>query len=193
MPAEFAGYGERWRELHPDWQVIDWQDLGDLPFHNKALWDNAPAKDRHRWRADIARLEIVFQMGGVYVDCDLEPLKAIDPLLEGITCGLVISANRGAGGVKVVSNAVIMAEPGHRFLRDAIRLMPVSVQRYGHQPTARAVGPWHLQRVLDGGNYPDVTLLPERTFYPQSNAQRDRGETPNLEGCYGWHRWATSR
>ena len=193
MPAEFARYGQRWRELHPGWTVIDWSDLGTLPLHNRALWNHAPLKDRHRWRADLARLEIVFQMGGVYVDCDIEPLKPMDDLVEGIACGLVVSANRGPDGGEVVSNAVIMAEPGHPFLRDAIRLLPVSVERYGHLPTAKAVGPWHLQRVFDGGDYPGVTLLPERTFYPQSNAARDRGETPNLEGCYGWHRWATTR
>lgn len=193
MPTEFAGYGAKWRLLHPGWTVIDWHDLGSVRLRNAALWEQAPIGDRHRWRADIARLEILYQMGGVYVDCDIEPLRAIDGLLTGLTCALATSANTGPNGSPVVSNAVIAAEQGHPFLRDAIRLLPVSAEQLAGKPTARVVGPWHLQRVLDGGHYPSVTIWPSSHFYPQSNADRDGGKTPDLSASYGWHRWATSR
>ena len=37
MPDEFRRYGEQWKALHPDWQVIDWTTLNGLyPLTNQA-------------------------------------------------------------------------------------------------------------------------------------------------------------
>lgn len=195
MPAEFVTYGRRWQELHPDWMLTEWDGWRDLkvPALLAGLWDAAPERDGTRWRADLLRLGILYRLGGLYVDTDVEPLRPVDELLGGRGCVVALSANLGPGNRPVVSNAVIAAEPGHPFLRAAIRQMPESVNRYRGARTAYVTGPWHLQRVLESRAWPDVAVLPSSSFYPQSNAARDRGEAPDLNAAYGWHRWATSR
>lgn len=203
MPAEFVGYGDAWRRLHPGWEVIDWTSLE--PFlerfgrlKNQRLFDRAPLGDVHRYRADVVRLELLARIGGVYVDADMEPLRLLEPLVSGpATCLAAISPNRGAGGEELMSNAFLAAVPEHPFILAAIDRLPCSAREFSRSPTARSVGPWHLHRTYKAferqGVDPGVTLLASHTVYPQSIADRDRGLPVDLSRSYAWHRWATTR
>ena len=194
MPAEFAANGDAWRRLNPAWTLTDWTSLDAFgPLANQALYDAAPARDPHRYRADVARLEILHRYGGVYVDCDMEPLRPIAAILAGRSCVVAESPNVGPHGVRLMSNAFMAAEPGHPFLAAAIAGLSASAAKYADRFTAKAVGAWHLHRVFQAQRFPGVTVLPSWTVYPQSIRERDRGETPDLSRAYAWHRWATSR
>ncbi|NYK77369.1 hypothetical protein GPW07_24425, partial [Salmonella enterica subsp. enterica serovar Typhimurium] len=82
MPDEFARYGESWRRHHPSWEVRLWTDE-NLPddLVRKEAYERLrkPAE-----RSDIIRLEVVLRYGGVYVDTDIECLRSIEPLIEGV-------------------------------------------------------------------------------------------------------------
>jgi inositol phosphorylceramide mannosyltransferase catalytic subunit len=39
-----------------------------------------------RPQSDIARYEILLQVGGVYIDTDFECLRNVEPLIDGIEC-----------------------------------------------------------------------------------------------------------
>ena len=198
IPREFRGYGRAWAEINPGWVVKNWMRLDDefgAPLTNLRLWNEAPANDALRWRSDLARLEILYRFGGVYVDMDIEPLRPIEDLVAGIPTGAFVatSANAGPGGKPVVSNAVIGAAPGHPFLRAAIATLPASVARFRGAPTAKVTGPWHLQRTIEAGHDDDLTILSSAYFYPQSAKERDRGLAPDLSFAYAWHKWANTR
>src|SRR5207249_2375410 len=77
--------------------------------------------------------------GGVYVDTDLECLRPIDPLLDGVSLFL------GALDSGRVSNAIIGSVPGHPLLMRALEeLRPRST--YG--PVDReGTGPLLLERL----------------------------------------------
>lgn len=72
---------EGWRRAHPRWDVQIWDDarVEAAGLENAAAFRNAP-----NWgeKSDIARYEILFRHGGVYVDCDMVCLAPIDPLIE---------------------------------------------------------------------------------------------------------------
>lgn len=76
-PEHFQKWRNRLEELNPDWTVVTW-DEGSL----KALGIDA-AELRDAWPSSLAaqsnavRLRAVMLFGGIYLDCDVEPLKPI--------------------------------------------------------------------------------------------------------------------
>lgn len=182
MPPAFRRFGEQWQTLHPEWHVIDWTDPADLPtLHNQGLYDEAESiypDDWKRFQADLVRLELLHRYGGVYVDTDVEPLKPIDPL-----AGLACFAGRSPqhiGGHHPITNAVIGSQPNNAWIAMCVLTIPQAVNRYRHRPLAQSVGPWHLTRVYEDGDWPTVTILDD--LYTQgwfthhwNNARRKRG------------------
>lgn len=195
MPPEYVEYGRAWRRLHPTWAVVDWRDSWSLPpIRNRALFDDAETlcpRDWKRFRADLLRLELLWRFGGVYADCDVEPLAPFDPLLRHYAFA-GWSPNRGPQGQRVVTQAVLGAEPAHPWIDACITGAPKAVEDRGDKPLAWMIGPWHVTRMLDG-HRGEVTLLPERVFYPQSIRARDRGDPVDLTGSLATHKWANTR
>lgn len=198
MPAEFADYGEQLRALHPaGWEVREWRSSCEVPralLQTKDLWDRArdicPA-DWKRFRSDLLRLELLWLQGGIYVDCDLAPLRPFDPLLAH-QAFVPWSPNRGPGGRRLLTQAVLGARRAHPWIGACLAGLPAAVDRYGGRPLAQMIGPHHVTRVWR--RHPEeVTVLDERSFGPQSNRDRDRRRPVDLTGAYGWHRWANSR
>lgn len=187
MPEAFQRYGDRWRELHPDWEVIDWTDRDLLPLLDmQALFDQAASlypKDWKRFEADLLRLELLKAYGGVYVDTDAEPLCPIDDLLADQECVVGLSP-QSIRGVHPITNAFMASEPDHPWIRALIRRVPAAVRQYRRRPLAQCVGPWHLTRVYraDVSWRGQVTVLGDGELYGVwirhlwHNAMRKRGE-----------------
>ncbi|MFA5604184.1 MAG: glycosyltransferase [Bacilli bacterium] len=196
MPDEFIEYGDSWKRIQwsQGWVIQDWTSLSGIePLHNQHLYDQASGRDMHRYRSDIVRLELLLKFGGVYVDCDLEPLKVIDDLLTGHECVLAESANRRSNGGAIVSNSFMAAIPGHPFIRQLVESLEESTTKYKGKHTALVTGPYHVQRLLDEYQGDGIHILEPWVFYPQSIADRNAGKPLDLSRAYGWHRWATSR
>jgi mannosyltransferase OCH1-like enzyme len=171
MPEEFERYGETWRDHHPDWEMRLWTD-SNLP---EIRFPDALAKARnHGERSDLLRYELLVRTGGVYVDTDVECLKAIDPLLDGVTA----FAGRVHG--KKLGSAVLGAVPGHpaieRVLREGVKRVGV-----GHQ--AGTVGPRLLTEVLKDET--DVRIFDPDIFYPFHH--RRSPERAAATGAYAIH------
>jgi mannosyltransferase OCH1-like enzyme len=64
-------------------------------------------------QADVVRMEILRKTGGIYLDVDTITCKSFDDLLNN-SCVIGIEGKRATG----LCNAVIMAEPGNRFIED---------------------------------------------------------------------------
>jgi mannosyltransferase OCH1-like enzyme len=169
FPPEYAGYQKTWRRLHPGWDFRFWTEeslpAGLRPEVYELL--RQPAE-----RADILRLEVLCLDGGVYVDADLECLRSIDPLLDGVSFFL------GALDSGRVSNAIIGSVSGHPLLMRALEdLRPRST--YG--PVDReGTGPLLLERLR--GDFSDVTVFEPEVLYETS---RDRA-------VYAFHHSARS-
>ena len=200
MPAEFVRYGERWRALHPAWDCRDW-DAPLQPLVNQALYDAPAPAHVHRCRADVMRLEVLWRFGGVYVDTDIEPVRALDGLLAqvqaaGASAFIAWSSNRWHGR-RLVSNAAIGAEPGHPFIRRAMAGLPVSVRKYWNRFLA-LMTVHYLTSLLGplkaGVSGEGVLVLPETSFFPQSIAAQRAGHPVRVTPrTYGIHHWAHSR
>lgn len=72
--------------------------------------------ERHAHRADWLRLDILLKEGGIYLDIDTICINPYDPLLE-VKEGAVMGLEVFDGKVNGLCNAVVMAEPDHRFIK----------------------------------------------------------------------------
>lgn len=184
MPQRLSPYVDSWRTLHPEWEHRFHTGFDGL--QNQALYDNAEAITPHvgQLRSDLARYELLYRHGGVYVDCDLEALRPIDDLLDA-PC----FAGWEMDG-RWVNNAIIGAEPGHPLMRALIEQAPRSIHRHRGKRPNIMTGP-HLLTPL-ARNRGDVVIHPQDAFYPYSFAELDR-QGGDYGDAYACHHWDNTR
>lgn len=189
-PDTFLGYWAKLQQLHPEWKFHSWRSSVDIPvLQNQELFDRAREvcpKDWKRFQADILRLELLYQYGGIYVDTDIEPIRPFDRLTEN-NCVVPFSPNRGPRGKRLLTQYVIGAEAKHPFIQACIDGIPQAVSRYGQKPLAQMIGPYHITRTWEAGKWEDVTTLPEHTFSDRMVPYKRREEILAL------HKWNSGR
>lgn len=79
VPEKYKVWRESWQQHHPTWEYRLWtdEDLANFPLYNRDLYE---AETNYGARSDIARYEILYQCGGLYVDIDGECLAPFDIL-----------------------------------------------------------------------------------------------------------------
>ena len=161
LPEEYARYRETWAHLHPGWEFRMWTEdnLPDSLVH-------AEVRNRLRVpaeRADILRLEVLYQQGGVYLDTDMECLRPIDELLADVE---VFAGDSKPGHA---NNAVMGAVPEHAFIAHALsECRP----REFHGYDKAAAGPWLIDRLVREN--PHVKVFEPWVFYPSTSEERSR-------------------
>ena len=72
---------QSWKKFCPDWEIKEWNesnfDVNSTPFTAEAY-----ASKKWAFVSDVARLAILKQHGGVYMDTDVEIKESIDKLLD---------------------------------------------------------------------------------------------------------------
>ena len=202
MPEVFSKWGEEWKRLHPSWQHHCWlPGMLEGWMQNQHVYDAAEVhdpKDLFRFRAGVARWEILYRYGGVYVDTDSEPLRPMDELLEK-EIFFIQSPNQ----LDTVTDCLIGTVPGHPFFKqllDAIEQsvidhrQPDYIRKEGvPTPILLTVGPWFLTREIEKYGRDKVCVLPWWKFTGSSIADRREGRTADVSRAYGDHKWNNSR
>lgn len=90
---------DSWKKFCPDWKIIEWNEdnfnPNFCPYAEKAY-----KQKRYGFLTDAARLQIVYEHGGVYLDTDVELIRSIDELLDNgawFAYGMVKEINTGFG------------------------------------------------------------------------------------------------
>ena len=154
VPELFDHYAETWRRHHPGWELRLWRDE-DLPPLSCA-GEIAKTK-RFKSIYDMTRMELLRQQGGVIIDMDVEALRPIDPLLEGVSA-FVGRTSRGSR----VGNQVIGATPGHPLLEHAIRRLRDTAGVATN--SSEEAGPAFFSRIVNERPQ-GVTVYPRNYFY----------------------------
>ncbi len=70
-----------WEKHCPDYEIIEWNESNYNIKKNKYM---EQAYDNKKWGfvPDYARLDIIYEHGGIYLDTDVEIIKPFDDLLE---------------------------------------------------------------------------------------------------------------
>jgi mannosyltransferase OCH1-like enzyme len=143
-PDAFAAYARTWDELHPGWKLRLWTEA-TIPddLQRREIYETLRNPSE---RSDILRYALLDRFGGVYLDCDLECRRSLEPLLE--SSEFVVAALPD-GGADV---ALVAAAAGHPLLLRAIEeLRP----RTSYGPTVdEGTGAAFLDRVL--AEFPEI-------------------------------------
>lgn len=72
---------ESWKKYCPDYQIIEWNESNYDISKNRYMHEAYKMK---KWGfvPDFARLDIIYEHGGIYLDTDVELIKCLDSLLE---------------------------------------------------------------------------------------------------------------
>ena len=110
LPEEYKKNIESWKKHMPDYEIIRWDetnyDINKNPY-TKYTYENK----KWAFLTDYARLDIIYNNGGLYFDTDVEVIKSFDDLLNnkafmGVECGGYVATGLGFG-----------AEKGHHALK----------------------------------------------------------------------------
>jgi mannosyltransferase OCH1-like enzyme len=183
MPLEIGEMMGTWQELHPDWDYRFWTEANLPTLANQDLWDRASEvspEAPEQFRSDVARYEILYHHGGVWVDADFWCQRPLDPLLEDR------AFFAGRETYRWLNNALIGAVPGHPVMAELSAGLPRSVSRH---PVTRGnthrSGPQYFTPIA---RRHQVHEYPQDYFYPYLWTQLDRSSEP-FPDAYAVHTW----
>ena len=81
ISEKYLEYIETWIRYHPDYHFCLWNDNNIPKLVNQELFDNATD---YAMKVDILRYEIIYFLGGIYIDCDFLCIKNIDDLINNL-------------------------------------------------------------------------------------------------------------
>lgn len=154
---------DSWRRMCPDYKIIRW-DESNFDVHQSSFVSTAYDAEAWAFVSDWARLKIVYEMGGIYLDTDIELIKPLDGILDN-QCYMGVQqparlCTTGLGFGAVERSPVVwkmMAEyDDQTFSWDKSRSLACP---YLNDRVARAFG-------YTGDGMGEVVNLDELTIYP---------------------------
>lgn len=200
-PKRYDEYWAAWRSMHPDWELTTWTEENLPELRNQELYravlrtarsagiemahDRAVAVQR----ADIIAYELVWRFGGVYVNCDMSPLRPLDPLLIHAPAFAALEDDH------YLCNAVLGGIRGAGLFDHVIKDLPDRMQRYHGAGMEVQTGPHALTEAARF--FPHlITVLPRETFYYAHHGDvayggdaSDYAPAALAAGAYALHHW----
>jgi hypothetical protein len=175
LPSHFQRNVDTWKKVHPEFQVIiyDDDDLRELvKTHYPQFLEAYDSFEKQINRVDFARLAMLAKHGGVYSDMDAFPLKRLDDLLESQVPVFAEEAQEHSEKLYqrsgVVCNALMLSPPTSE--RWWLGLMEFIVSNYSHSKkdgVVNSTGPMILTKYLDNPSIKSqVTVLSACAFFP---------------------------
>lgn len=194
FPEQFKSFQQSWIKYHPDWEYTLWtdKDVEAFGLENRKLYDNAT---NYGERSDIARYEILYRYGGLYVDTDFQCLKPFDLLHHcyDFYTGIELPAMASWLGKIIIPNGLIGCIPGHPILKNCIQQIKYktgtdTVRKTGPIPFGNSV----LQ--LAGTSDTRDIAFPASFFYPIDKRFKSKKRWKEIVGSetFAVHHWAGS-
>lgn len=178
---------ESWKTMMSDYEIIEWNEsnfISDNQYFQQAL-----QMKKYAFASDYARLKIIYEEGGIYLDTDVEVIKDLTSILafggfmametsNNMNTGLGFAAERG----DEIVGKILESYKDIPFITDkGIDSMPCPqrntavLKEYGFkaEPT--------IQKIKD------ITVYPPEYFCPMNY---DTGELHLTENTYTIHHYA---
>ena len=114
-PPWVAAFGATTQAMHPDAGFVDWTPI---PCHRPSARRSPGGR---RAASNVARYHLLAMFGGIWLDCDVEPLRPLDDVLLGDD--LVVASCGGPEGGVMAAPPVTPRSPRSRS-RPARRCSP---------------------------------------------------------------------
>lgn len=165
MPEEYQRYIASWSKYCPDYEIIRW-DESNYDVHKIRYTHEAYEQKKWGFVSDYARVDILNQEGGIYLDTDVEIIAPFDEFLVwDLFCGFeqnhYIAWGLGVGSVKghpilkslldVYENMTFVQEDGSLNLKPCPIIQTEVMEQYGFKRNGKfqarngvAVFPWEV-------------------------------------------------
>ena len=179
FPEKYKKWQATWISLHPGWIYMLWDDekLRNFPMYNKSAFEQAR---NYGVKADIARLEILYQLGGLYIDTDMECLRPFDVFHHCLDFYACLESN-----AERIGNAVIGSFPGNPIVAECIdQLSKSDTMVTGFWEIINTTGPGLLTRAVVKVMASDphrCVVFPSSYFYPSWKLR------PETYAVHYWH------
>lgn len=195
FPEKYIAWRDTWLQLHPDWKYILWtdKDIEKLNLVNKKMYMTS---SNYGEKSDIARVEILYRFGGLYIDTDFECLKSFDVLHH--CCEFYAGLDEGP---TAAFNGLIGSRKHHPLLKAYIENM----KREAHENDTTdeieiRTGPHYFTKILVqhlADNNTNVVLFPTTFFYPWPWFERFRNKPEQIQAwlrpeSMAIHHWEVS-
>lgn len=192
IPAEYLDNITQFKALNPEMDVRLWgkRDMPSLKRLPGIWWDleeHTPADSFRQLQSDLARLAILHEYGGLYIDTDFEWRKPIVDLLHPSRVTTVWERER-----QYVANGFMYApRPGHPVIGRALATAEAWIHARSGQRANRILGPSGQWTRITSHN-PDVLRLPSAHLLPYAWNEPERaGE--DFPDAYAVHHWNHQR
>jgi mannosyltransferase OCH1-like enzyme len=192
LPDKYIPLIESWRTYHPDWTVLLWNDA-DIEALNLVNKDQYDASTNYGQKADIARYEILYRFGGVYVDIDFECLRPFD--IFNHCCDYYTGV--AYSGRFCVFNGLIGAAAGNPIIKGCIDTLDINAYYEGSSEhnILFTTGPFHQARnfVAYAKQAGRAVAFPVNYFYPwpfskkEDLAHIEKWYRPETFAIHYWH------
>lgn len=110
---------ESWKRYCPDYEIIEWNE-SNYDFSKNRYMQQAYEAKKWGFVPDYARLDVIYQYGGIYLDTDVEAIRSFDSVLHNkaffgfekttekehfVACGLGFGAEAGNTLVREMRDA----------------------------------------------------------------------------------------
>jgi len=160
------------------------EKLSSLKMFNQDKFDYFMNKKVYYGAADIARLEILYQYGGVYIDADTELLKPFPKEYFDYSF-FAVEAYPDPRWVRRITNGILGAEKNSSIIKKYIDEISIAKRI---EPCWKTIGGTLLTKVLleDFKDKENIMLFRPEMFYPKGIDNQDSitkhywGSTNNL-------------
>ncbi len=80
LPGEFEKNIDSWKKFCPDYEIVRW-DESNIDIEDNLYMKQAYERKVWAFVSDVARIKIIHDEGGIYLDTDVELIKNLDDLL----------------------------------------------------------------------------------------------------------------
>jgi len=182
IPDAYEAYWNAWQRQFPSCEFRTWtdQDMEGLELSRPALERLSSSV----CKADLARYEILYKFGGIYLDCDIMPYQHFCP--EDFVAQLTVCNETESP--EYCSIGFIGAPKGHALFLELID--HISNSHIDEMRPNISTGPWLFGRHLE--NYPH-RRLPPAAFYPYLYDEPQSSTwARSLASTFGIHIWGGS-
>lgn len=174
-----------WKKFCPDYEIKQWsEDNYDVNKYQYTM--EAYHQKRYAFVTDVARLDIIYHEGGIYLDTDVELIKSLNPLLDN---GLFLGMETGG---RVATGLGIGAEKGHKILKENLNLyenIPFSSDITCVTYTTNLLKKYGLKKANVIQNIEGALILPTEYLAPLNYGTNRLRITPNT---YAIHHYDSS-
>jgi mannosyltransferase OCH1-like enzyme len=173
LPKKYKKFRKTWMQYHPDWEFVLWteKEIENFGLQNK---DQYEASKNYGQKSDIARYEILYRIGGLYVDTDFVCLQPFDSLHYHLDFYTGLGYSRKFE----MYNGLMGSTPGNVILKECIDTLNIRAryQKNPHMNIIYTTGPMHLTRcfIKKSEQAGRVVAFPVNYFYPLPNNQQGK-------------------